>query len=425
MIRKNQIIIFTLISTLLLLVLLVLVYILARKNDEKNYTWAVKPQDSCSRPCGGGNRFRDVWCKNTKGAKVAEKLCKNSKPDSHEDCNMEKCCHTDNDCDSGGICNGVKCIKGGISSDWLETAIKEHNINPQKDILLNSKLYTWDNLVEAMSIWNKTFKGENMEFPEGDTDEIKIKTLCAFLGNARWESADFEACREHVQPCDQSKYKCSNGTPPDYTSDKWGACYSPNEGNTDPDACGRNQQCTDFMGRPYKDRDCFFGRGAIQLTWACNYYKTNVNLKKLGHNIDICKDPDSVCDDGVTLWLSSINYWVTIVGQKWLQNMDIYDASFAIKGNEEASFTNRALYYKNYISLFGLLCNMSDKDTLKYHCCDKEGGCYSGQPGPSKATKRCGNTWTEANDRCDLPSCKTIGDCIPTYKNCFNAVKEC
>merc|ERR1712183_1191393 len=70
-----------------------------------------------------------------------------------------------------------------------------------------------------------------------------------------------------------------------------------------------SQGCTDAWGRNMADsRNCWFGRGATQLSWPGNYDMVRDVVASAGGE-DICNNPDSICNEGPVAWLTAIAYW--------------------------------------------------------------------------------------------------------------------
>lgn len=92
-------------NRLIILLILSIVFILAcisvgvyflvfHKKDNTKYSWEVKeqPDASCSKPCGGGVRYRTILCETQDNKVVDPKYCdKSKKPPEVEPCNTQKC----------------------------------------------------------------------------------------------------------------------------------------------------------------------------------------------------------------------------------------------------------------------------------------------------------------------------------------------
>lgn len=77
---------------------IVLFLILGNKSNDKpsktpEYSWEAKDSsEPCSKECGGGKKYRDVFCVDVNGNPVDDNMCDESeKPDEQEDCNTEPC----------------------------------------------------------------------------------------------------------------------------------------------------------------------------------------------------------------------------------------------------------------------------------------------------------------------------------------------
>ena len=305
-------------------------------------------------------------------------------------------CTVGNSCgQTGGLCSTAQdCIaltegtksctaeSGGAaasSCDQLsvQATITSRGIDPDTDFLFSSPRATWEELCDVVVAWNARFPAK--PFLAEASDGNNILTLSAFLGNAAQESANFQACGEYVAPCPAQfsngewNHICSGGAPDDYADENWGTCYqtpivssdSFSKGGSLPaNACGTSPTCTDWADRPLSGTSCWFGRGAIQLTWNCNYAKANVLLSELGQGIDICADPSSICDNGKSFWGGSLAYWMQNVHDAYMQDHVVDTAMACIKNgcsgpwvDGEGTWTGsgHAVRRENYRRYLGML----------------------------------------------------------------------
>lgn len=187
--------------------------------------------------------------------------------------------------------------------------------------LLQSSDYTMDHLCGAVLKWNRRYPDATM-FTEGGLND-NLETMAAFLANANHESAEFKACGERVQPC--GTQPCSPGFAVDYQDHKWGECFMipvvtetgfelSDQIKLPQNACGSSPTCYDWAGRKMEGDSCWYGRGALQLTWNCNYAKADILVRELGiESLDICNNPDSVCSSGEGFFATAISYWMSVV----------------------------------------------------------------------------------------------------------------
>ena len=158
--------------------------------------------------------------------------------------------------------------------------------------------YTAGNLFLAIDAYNEG-KALEDQFPS-PVQGSRCLTLAGFLGQTYFESANYRACKEFVSPCPIERAStCSGGKASDYNPANqrgWMPNTVPGTGASGPSA-----GCTDYWGNKQEDSaNCWFGRGAIQLTWLPNY----VNF--LAEYVD---DPDQICTVGKAGWAGSVAYW--------------------------------------------------------------------------------------------------------------------
>lgn len=228
--------------------------------------------------------------------------------------------------------------RGGCNLDLpIIRTLAAQGIDPDRDILHNSQLLRWSDVCSVVSAWNKIYPQKAFLAQEDENDNLL--TLAAFFGNAKHESAAYTACKERVQPCRASI--CSGGRASDYQDARWGTCYQvprkrggsfSKSGSLPANACSSSPMCTDWDGRALQGADCWFGRGALQLTWNCNYAKANALIKELpGFSIDVCRDPDSICTDGKTYFATSLAYWALSVADVFKRDHRMATAMHCIK----------------------------------------------------------------------------------------------
>jgi hypothetical protein len=158
-----------------------------------------------------------------------------------------------------------------------------------------------------------------------------------------------------------------------------------------------NVRCTDWNGNKWdQQQNCYFGRGLIQLTWSCNYYKVqniytrmsklfantsdqilnkfvesmdakNINSSK---SCNLCANPDILCGDytlnGNTIiysedqikqaipWLSCIIFWSFAVNPTWLKCYS-FSASYAgIAPAGAGAYEDRLKAYKQLLTIMGV-----------------------------------------------------------------------
>jgi len=228
--------------------------------------------------------------------------------------------------------------------------VESKGIDADSEFLRNSEIANWNELCTAVLAWNARFPDEAI-FQEPQTDpnvDPNVETLAALLGNANHESAAFRECGEKIQPCGPPEDICSAGYANWYQDQAWGQCYQvpvpttrgfTRGGTTLPEnACNfpPTSTCTDWNGRNNTGKDCWYGRGALQITWNCNYAKMNVLVSELnlnGNGVDLCRDPDSLCNSGEGFWATAIAFWMLVVHPVYKQDFSIETAMHCIKDN--------------------------------------------------------------------------------------------
>jgi len=161
-----------------------------------------------------------------------------------------------------------------------------------------NNFYTLNNLLTAIDDFNQG-RSIDDQFPS-EVLGSRCLTIAAFLGQTYFESAQYRACKEHTSPCPAwSANSCSGGQATDYTPSKqsWDPKIVPGTTNQTGPAMG----CTDFWGNKQTDpANCWFGRGAIQITWLANYA---LYLPEFINN------PDQICEVGQVAWKGSVAFW--------------------------------------------------------------------------------------------------------------------
>jgi len=176
--------------------------------------------------------------------------------------------------------------------------------------------YTWASFSEAVCTYNAMAELDGMSKFLGEEDMNKNGlTLCAFMANLEVETLHWTACKERVQMADgtcpciwpECQGGCSGGRVDSYTSAKAagvGWTVTTCNGKTAP-----SKGCVDFWGNQVQDPEwCWWGRGATQLTWPGNYDMFQ-GIVKDASGVDICEDPDSICNSDKTAWLTAVAYW--------------------------------------------------------------------------------------------------------------------
>lgn len=290
--------------------------------------------------------------------------------------------------------------------------------------------YTWPNFLKAVDEYNRNVRQYNLNLPINDRkslafthpDDINLISLAAFFANAHIESGGFHACKERVLidgKCDESG-DCSGGQLGHYTSVEakhqgWSETKCNAEGGGQFDA--PTQGCTDWRGNRVADaRHCWFGRGALQISWPYNYGKYSPP------GINLCEDPDRICRDPVVAWQVSIHYWATKVEKgvaDWTATRALQDSIEKIApadGSMSMDSVGNKQRHRRFFLLLGKL-NMGEQiNTIKDN--------LPSLIRKTKANSRCGTSWSDANTNC-YAQCKVASDCPEPNQQCFANVQEC
>jgi predicted chitinase len=215
--------------------------------------------------------------------------------------------------------------------------------------------YTWQDFSAAVFQWNKANPSQRFLGEASVADNAR--TLAAYFANIGHETAGYTACKERLQLADRScpaapnTGGCSGGFVGSYTSAQsaaQGFSVTTCNGLKAPTA-----GCTDFWGNQLADaKDCWFGRGALQLTWPGNYATHAASVKAAGGG-DICANPDAVCDSPRTAFVSSLSFW-TGKDAAWLRTHAINDAIAIPNPADKGSNPDRIADYDRYIAAMGI-----------------------------------------------------------------------
>lgn len=266
-------------------------------------------------------------------------------------------------------------------------------------------VYTWSNLSKAISLYNKYIpKNISTIFKDGDV-ETNVKILAAFFANTYRETNSYLNCKELLlsvgtQVCEtKKKGHKAIAFCPRYTQAANSCCgpssyigkYSSDYGgrthllccdwNTKITGCNgsgiesynecwktKNINCKDGWNGDLSNEYCFFGRGAIQITYISNYnninyFLKNIPLKYIDPNIksedkvDILTNPDIVCDNGIIAWLSALVYF-GLTCPEWLSGKTKYTggqlAKWCVGGDGYNDSKERQKKYINYLKKLGI-----------------------------------------------------------------------
>ena len=239
--------------------------------------------------------------------------------------------------------------------------------------------YTYAHLVEAIATWNSRSTDADKFLHSGDV-ETDARTLAAFLANVKYESAQFTACKERLTlsdgtcPAKGNTGGCSGGKVGDYTSalaSGKGFTVTTCNGLTAP-----TNGCTDFWGNKLDGADCWFGRGALQVTWPGNYGLLAASVKT-GTGVDICADPDAICRTGTTAFEVAIGYWHHN-DAPWVRNPVFESALQVVRPADGSTNGLRKTQYEAYLAAMGISGPppAPKKAPVPASCPQCSGGCW-------------------------------------------------
>jgi predicted chitinase len=283
--------------------------------------------------------------------------------------------------------------------------------------------YTWPNFLKAVDEYNRNARADGLSPAFAHPDNVNLISLAAFFANAHIESGGFHACKERVLingRCDRSG-DCSGGHLGHYTAVEakqqgWtkDKCYL-EEGGRQYDA--PPQGCTDWRGnRVANARHCWFGRGALQISWPGNYGTYSPP------GINLCEDPDLICRDPVVAWQASIHYWATKVEKgvaDWKETRALQDSIEKI-APADGSMSMDSVGNKQRHQRFFLLLEKLNMGKQINKIKDKLPSLIR----KTKANSRCGTSWSDANTNCHA-QCNVASDCPEPNQRCFAQLKPC
>ena len=300
---------------------------------------------------------------------------------------------------------------------------------PPKKMCTN--FYTWPNFMKAVDEYNRNARAEGSTPAFAHPDDINLISLAAFFANAHIESGGFHACKERVLnrkgECDESG-DCSGGQIGHYTS------VEAKQQGWEKDKCqvdGGSRQydrppkgCTDWRGNRVADaRHCWFGRGALQISWPYNYGEYSPPT------INLCEDPDLICRDPVVAWQVSIHYWATKVEKgvaDWKDTGALQDSIEKIApadGSMSMDSVGNKQRHQRFFLLLGKLNKGGIDDKLKA-LPQKIKDALPTAIRVQQSKSRCGIDYNDANDNCHA-QCKVASDCPEPNQRCFAPVQEC
>jgi predicted chitinase len=184
--------------------------------------------------------------------------------------------------------------------------------------LSTSKVYSWSGFCEAA----KAAASVGLPLYAGSKVGQALSNIASLLAQAMWESggdAPFSACDENWWKTDTETPSCTQRAD--------GQRY---DSLTTAPACSVDKQMkmtavtsASWAKGPMKCEPgtptagcCWWGRGAIQTTGPHNYkllQQDIVGKASAFSGIDLCKNPEAICEKDGMKWIGAIYYWTTIV----------------------------------------------------------------------------------------------------------------
>uniref|UniRef100_A0A6V2VRI7 Glycoside hydrolase family 19 catalytic domain-containing protein n=1 Tax=Emiliania huxleyi TaxID=2903 RepID=A0A6V2VRI7_EMIHU len=207
----------------------------------------------------------------------------------------------------------------------IDSVLAASDIGCQIGLTQLNDVYTWAGFCSAVRQFNaigdrKLLLGDT-EDPNGAA--FGLSNVAALLAQCMWESggeAPFTACDENDYPPSSPTASCtqrSDGELYHSLNDQPWACY------VDPQMTMTAETWASWAPGPLKcepgtgsEKCCWWGRGAIQTTGPNNYgllqREVFSKVPALG-GIDLCTNPEAICQRDDAKWLGAIFYWANNV----------------------------------------------------------------------------------------------------------------
>lgn len=371
---------------------------------------ATNPPVNCPGNAGdttSPKRYNSRYCNNCDNSNPSTYSCEGTPSQPTITCNAAtKTCGSCTGCCAGNLCNtGFDKAGCAAHSDyfWCDgptTTTKQDNFNPAQDPCTGG--------------WPKCEAGEDFPF--------------------KFDSISTDPCMTDPH-ADGSKRDTLDNTKPN---------------------------CSDWNGNSWQQQQqCYFGRGLIQLTWSCNYYKVQAIFTKMAQLLkstgakdslstlfistmeakfdsdnsgNICAKPDSLCGDyklngnqvvyssnlikQAIPWLSCIAYWSFGVTKKWTVCYSFEAAYDGIAPSGAGDKPDRLIAYLQLLKVMGVpskyyqvsyvnkvISNICLSTSIRSTC----DTCSSG----GSAGYACGTSYSDAMQNCSdkTKSCLHQEDC--------------
>ena len=225
----------------------------------------------------------------------------------------------------------------------VDAVLKRSDLGCHIGLTKYNKTYTWKGFCEAYRIFNGMDSKRKLHtgFGGDDTCKFALGNIVALLGQAMWESggeAPFTACDEN-----------------NYTNLDTAACTQREDGELYHTLIDKKWHCPvkkdmhmtavtkafwvtkgpmECKPGTVTEGCCWWGRGAIQTTGPNNYGKLNKEVIKkvqkfVDLKIDLCENPEAICQHEDMKWIGAMFYWANDVqGFEWPDQKKTFEASF-------------------------------------------------------------------------------------------------
>jgi len=201
-------------------------------------------------------------------------------------------------------------------------ALLERSKIAQVSKITDSDVYTWSGFCRAIRMMDDS--GLPLELGTRDAeDELAIgaANIASLLAQTMWESggdAPFSAC-------DENNYtgKTDAACTQRYDGQRYDSLVSSSSCKVDPQMVMTAETHASWTPGPMQcapgtitEGCCWWGRGAIQTTGPHNYAQLQRDvIGKLSQfaNVDLCTNPEAICQVDELKWLGALYYWTTVV----------------------------------------------------------------------------------------------------------------
>ncbi|EOD05101.1 hypothetical protein EMIHUDRAFT_453682 [Emiliania huxleyi CCMP1516] len=206
----------------------------------------------------------------------------------------------------------------------IDAVLLESKIGCKIGLIDSNEIYKWSGFCDALRSFNDLESDRRLFLGEGDmSTALGLSNIAGLLAQAMWESggeAPFTACDENDYPPSSPTASCtqrSDGELYHSLNDQPWACY------VDPQMTMTAETWASWAPGPLKcepgtgtEKCCWWGRGAIQTTGPNNYgllqREVFSQVPSLS-GIDLCTNPEAICQNDDAKWLGAIFYWANNV----------------------------------------------------------------------------------------------------------------